>query len=81
MNRTNDQLRDESGQVNSSSALVSFLYCLMRDKLPAGEVEQLAREAVKFPESQFTNGWLAEYAQNLARDLQSDKNLADGADH
>jgi len=64
-----DQLRDDSGHVKSKDPLVGFLYTLMRDHLPTGTVEQLVQETQygKNKECLYTNGWLAEYAENLAQ--------------
>ena len=63
------QLRQRSGNVVSTDPLVSFLYDLMRDHLPAGVVERLVRES---PHRivQYTNGYLANYAVDLAKRLQ-----------
>lgn len=65
----NEQLREVSGKVNIDSYLVSFLYSLMRDHLPPGVIEELVREAEQEPDVQYTNGWLARYAENLAKRL------------
>lgn len=74
--RQNDAMRIMSGKACDSGALVTFLYLLMRDSLPIGAVEQKASEATiaaercvdEGPESavQFTNGWLARYAKDMA---------------
>jgi hypothetical protein len=65
----NDAVRKRSGSVNINSKLVSFLYQLMRDHLPAGEVERLVRES-EDPDVFYTNGWLANYAEDLANRLK-----------
>jgi hypothetical protein len=44
-NLHNQSLRINSGQVNNSSKLVSFLYELMRDYLPPGQVEEIIRNS------------------------------------
>lgn len=62
----NQNLRFRSGQVNSESHLVSFLYDLMRDHLPCGKVEEIVRESLHEGETRFTNGYLANYAEDLA---------------
>lgn len=65
----NAGLRERSGEVAiMGDRLASFLYDLLRDHLPAGEVERLVREAD--PDVQYTNGWLAEYARDLSRRLR-----------
>lgn len=68
-----NQLREKSGKVISKDPLVSFLYELMRDHLPAGTVETLINGTL-WPGSEevlFTNGFLARYAENLAEILRS----------
>ncbi len=42
----------------------------MRDKLPLGEVEILIRDSDQDAEISFTNGYLAQYAENLAKRLK-----------
>lgn len=65
----NKTLRQRSGEINVDSKLVSFLYELMRDHLPPGQVEAIVR-ASQEPDCQYTNGWLAQYAQDLANRLK-----------
>lgn len=68
----NAELRKASGEVSYYSKLVSFLYDLMRDHMPPGEVESLMRSA-QDPQVKYTNGWLANYAEYLARRLTADR--------
>lgn len=65
-----DSLRKRSGTVKINSKLVSFLYELMRDHLPAGTVEQLVQASEDESECVYTNGWLAKYAEDLANRLK-----------
>jgi hypothetical protein len=65
-----DSLRKRSGTVTINSKLVSFLYELMRDHLPTGEVEALVRASEDEPKCTYTNGWLAQYAEDLAKRLK-----------
>ena len=65
----NDKLREASGNININSKLVSFLYELLRDHLTPGAVEQLLRNSTE-PNAQYTNGWLAQYAQYVAKELE-----------
>ncbi len=65
------EIREASGDVYSEKhhRLVSFLYELMRDKLPPGEVENVMINTMcggHDEEVRFTNGWLAKYAMNIA---------------
>lgn len=71
--RTNEEIREISGSVNSSDPLVSFLYRLMRDEIPVGRIELLITEAVNYSNTTYTNGWLAQYAVNLAESLRGSK--------
>jgi hypothetical protein len=61
------EMRDRSGSVASEDPLVSFLYVLMRDVAPPGVIEELvgSRELTIF-----TNGWLANYAKDIAERLR-----------
>jgi hypothetical protein len=64
----NSELRLRSGEVDIDSKLVSFLYTLMRDHLPPGQVEAIVRDST-VPDVAYTNGWLAKYAEDLAKRL------------
>ncbi len=66
----NDNLRESSGGVQINSKLVSFLYELMRDHLPAGTVEKIVRASEGESNVVYTNGWLAQYAEYLANRLK-----------
>jgi hypothetical protein len=75
LSRTNE-LRKESGKVTSNDELVAFLYVLMRDHLPCGQVEQIIQDnilAQKEEKITFSNGYLANYAKNLANILRRNK--------
>ena len=69
-NRT-DELREISGKIAYADPLTSFFYQLIRDELPAGTVEKIVQEVIEEPNDGclFTNGWLAQYARNLAETL------------
>lgn len=62
-------LRSRSGVVQIDSKLVNVLYSLMRDHIPPGVLERLVGEADSGPVT-YTNGWLAEYAKDLADRLK-----------
>ncbi len=62
-------LRERSGSIEYDDKLVSFLYELMRDHLTAGQVEALVRESAHTGHTIYTNGWLANYAKDLASRL------------
>lgn len=63
------RLREEGPEVDSNSPLVKFLYYLMRDHLPVGVVAEILVESQNTETTKFSNGYLAQYAQHLARDL------------
>ena len=68
----NAALRKRSGSIDSTDPLVSFLYILMRDHLTMGAVEGIVQKHVVLEGaddgdgSQFCNGHLAKYAQDVA---------------
>jgi len=64
-------LRERSGGHTSPDPLVTALYLLMRDHLPAGVLERVVAEAEGGVGNTitFSNGWLARYAQDIAHRL------------
>ena len=64
----NRTMRMKSGKYNSDDALISFLYILGRDHLPLGVIEEIMRKDVEAVagEVMYTNGWLAEWAEDVA---------------
>jgi hypothetical protein len=64
-------MRESSGKIDSSDKIVAFLYTLMRDHLPTGTVERIVIDITmnNYTECQFTNGWLAEYANDIKERL------------
>lgn len=69
-------MRKRSGEIDSDDLLVAFLYLLMRDHITPGTVEymmiQLEKERWHIDPSwtmQFTNGWLAKNAKDIANRL------------
>lgn len=65
-----EQLREKSGNVTSDSKLTRFIYLLTRDHLPMGTVSEILNQCIKDDKiSQFTNGWLAEYAKDVSEKL------------
>jgi hypothetical protein len=77
MRMRREDIRKVSGDVNDDRPLVDFFYMLLRDHLPAGTVEKLVQEAEedldKIP-MEYTNGYIAKYAQMLAGRLSEKKN-------
>lgn len=60
--------------VRRTDALVSLLYDLARDDLPAGRLERLVRDAEKaarYDETRYSNPYLADYAESLAERLRA----------
>ena len=66
------QMRQRSGAVDSSDRVVSFLYTLMRDHVTPGTVEEmmLTVEAEQGEGCEFSNGWLASHAKDIAERLR-----------
>lgn len=64
-------LRAESGSVALDNRLVSFLYQLMHDHVTPGVVEGIVSADAKYVGETitYTNGWLARYAEHLAKRL------------
>jgi hypothetical protein len=65
-------IRERSGNVSSSDPVVSFLYVLMRDYVPTADVEEIMQKIAgcSKEETQFSNGWLAQYAEDVASRLK-----------
>jgi len=59
-------LHKRSGSFTSKNRLTAFLYDLMRDHLTIGVVEALTNANAVDREVKYTNGWLAQYAQDVA---------------
>lgn len=83
---TNTRLREASGRVDipAEDWLTSFLYELMRDAAPPGEVERIVRHIEQEPrdgDNLYSNGWLAHYAKNLADRLRSVGKEGDDVQH
>ncbi len=62
-------IRQRSGEIDSDDPLVSFLYLALRDKILPGDVEEIMRQ-ISEEKSEFSNGWLAMYAMDIARRLK-----------
>lgn len=67
----NAAMRERSGNVNIHSKLVSFLYTLLRDRVSPADVEKMVRDSQE-PDVHYTNGWLALYAQDVAKRLETE---------
>lgn len=57
---------------SSRNKVVSFLYELLRDHLPAGDVARVVHNSSETGETVFSNGYLADYAKELAERLGQD---------
>lgn len=72
---TFDQLkiRARSGFVDSDDPLVSFLYVLIRDDVVPGRIEEIMKMSMPpapDEKTEFSNGWLASYAKDIAARLK-----------
>lgn len=68
----NEEIRKTSGEVviaGENSQIVALFYILLRDKFPAGELENLVSSVEKDIEYKFSNGWLARYAEFLVKKI------------
>lgn len=65
------RMREESGHAVSNDKLVMFLYLLARDWCPTGTIDELVDYKVPV-NGTFTNGWLAQWAQDVANRLTED---------
>jgi len=71
------RMRKASGELTDDRLLVTFLYMLLRDELPAGRVERIMLQLSnahdfatnKIEASDLTNGWIGRYAQDIAERL------------
>lgn len=68
--KENARIREASNSVDDSDHLVSFLYELMRDHVPTGTIEKVVQASLH-GKTEFCNGWLAQYAQDVAKRLRS----------
>lgn len=58
--------------------LTVFLYLLLRDRLPVGDIESLVQEAVTCPQTaHLANSWLSAYAADIARRLTDERQEQD----
>lgn len=69
--RSNGRCSNYGPMTLSDSKVTAFLYFLLRDKVPAGDVECIMREIERSDSYEFTNGWLAQYAAYLDKRLHS----------
>jgi len=69
-----DILREDSGEFCSRDKLTSLFYMLLRDHLPAGDLEKLVIDVANEGDvAVFTNGFLAKYAENLSDYLRESR--------
>ena len=65
------KMHERSGDIHSDDPIVGFLYILMRDYIPTGTIENIMIDHVegKSKDCVYTNGWLAQYAMDVAKRL------------
>ena len=61
-------MNDRSGNVRYNSRLVGFIYDLMRDHVTPGVIEEVLKQQAE-SDIDYTNGWLAQYANDVAQRL------------
>lgn len=61
------EMRKRSGDVDSSDPVVALLYVLLRDYMPAADIEKAIQIVASDADArfEFTNGWLANYALDM----------------
>jgi hypothetical protein len=65
------ELRKRSRSINSKDKLVAFLYDIIRDYMTCGEIEEAMLHIKEDgTEYEFSNGYLANYAKDIARRLR-----------
>lgn len=64
-----ENLKIRSGNFSSHNKLTSFLYELMRDHVLPGDIEKIMNSCSQ-QECHYTNGWLAQYAEDIALRLE-----------
>jgi len=72
MKSWNKKLKEASGNIKSKNKLVCFLYLLMRDSITPGSIEGIImqlKQSLPDTEYEYSNGYLAEYAQYVADEL------------
>jgi hypothetical protein len=76
MTDPNAEMHKRSGKIHNHDALVSLLYALLRDHISPGDLEKLVREECEHGSEMkvFSNGWLAQYAADLAFRLDVARN-------
>lgn len=67
---TMDQIRVRSGSVTIDCKLTSFLYTLMRDHVQPGDIEEIMLNHISDDTVEYSNGWLARYAEDIAQRLK-----------
>ena len=67
----NAALRKRSGSVDIKDPLVSFFYILLRDHVTISTVEEIVRNTELEGDQMclYSNGWLARYAEDVAKRL------------
>lgn len=69
MNFYMKQIRERSGNVTINCKLTSFLYTLLRDYVQPGDVEEIMLNHITDDTVEYSNGWLAQYANDIAKRL------------
>lgn len=65
----NKKLKKASKHVRLNGKLESFLYELMRDHIPPGTIQGILADSQE-PNVEYTNGFLAQYARFVAKQLK-----------
>lgn len=61
-------MNERSGNIQYNNRLVGFIYDLMRDHVTPGVIEKVLGQQIE-SDIVYTNGWLAQYANDVANRL------------
>lgn len=64
------RIRKKSGNIDYNNKLIAFLYILMRDDITPGRIENIMINHIFDAKSEYSNGWLAKYAEDIAERLK-----------
>ncbi len=83
-NEASRGLYERSGKVKSDSKLVGFIYDLLRDKIPPGEMERILKDGKTSNVNEnnpvyYSNGWIANYALDIANRLSDELGKNNGS--
>lgn len=67
-----EKMRIKSGSINGKGLAQAFFYDLIKKYIPPGHIESIINENLDAHDFEYTNGWLAKYAEYIAERLTKD---------